>query len=343
MFTKTIEDFIRENVIFHGESNGWDKCYCEFCGDGKRSKGPRGGWRFEGEMAFYHCFNQGCEGSFDPDREYPFSKDMRGILEAFGMDKTEYNAIAYAKKVFGDGQVRQPIVKTTVDATAIEIPDYFCELSNCNEDNVIVQKAIKELTFRNIALDSYKFYLSTGKSKTGPRDEAIAKALMNRLIIPYFDNKGNMIYYQARILDKESKVKKYINADTPRNNILYGMDRLNIDIDYPLFVTEGFFDAFHLKGVALLENSMTSAQADYLRRSRRKKVFVPDKKSDSSKVVDQFIKEGWHVSIPEIGAACKDIDDSIRKFGKLYTIQTVAGNIHEAETGKILMGLNGFL
>lgn len=342
MFDKTIEDLINENIIFsHGEAKGWNKVFCQVCGDGSHKKGPRGGWLFSDEMCFYSCFNCGVEGSFDPNREFPFSEKMRSIFDAFDIPKNDYNAIAYSKKVFGNGEVRKPVAQKAVVKT-LEIPDYFCELANCNIDNVIVQKAFDELKHRNISPESYKFYLSTGKSKGGPREVALARALMNRLIIPYFDAKDNMIYYQARSLDKDI-TKKYINADTPRAGILYGMDRLNTDTEYPLFITEGFFDAFHLKGVALLENNVTSSQIELLRRSRRKKVFVPDRKSDSSKVVDQFIKEGWYVSIPEIGASCKDIDDSIRKFGKLYTLQTVTSNIHEADTGKILMGLNGFL
>lgn len=342
MFDKTIEDLVREYVNFSfGESKGWHRTYCDVCGDGKRQKGPRGGWLFNDESAFYKCFNCGVNESFDPNREYPFSKEMRQVFDSFNIPKEEYNVIAYSKKVFGDGQVRKPAPKK-VDIKVIDLPDFFCELSNCNHDNIIVQKALNELKRRNIPEDGHTFYLSTGKTKDGPREQAIAKALMNRLIIPYYDASGNLIYYQARALDKDMP-KKYINADTPRTSVIYGMDRLNTDIDSPLYITEGFFDAWHLKGAALLENSITASQLELLRRSRRKKVFVPDKKSDSSKVVDAFIKEGWYVSVPEIGGSCKDVDDAVRKFGKLYTLQTVAGNVYEAETGKILMGLNGFL
>jgi hypothetical protein len=343
MFEKTIEDLVREHVIFsHGESNGWHSVYCEVCGDGEgRTKGPRGGWLFQDEMCFYHCFNCPAEGSFDPNREHPFGKDMRSILDAFNIPKDEYNAIAYSKKVFGDGQVRKPVPRK-IDVKTIELPDFFCELSKCNHDNVIVQKAFNELKHRNIPPEGYKFYLSTGKTKGGPREQAVARALMDRLIIPYFDPAGNLIYYQARAFEK-NVTKKYINADVPRSSVIYGMERLNTDTDVPLYVTEGFFDAYHLKGVALLENSVSAPQLEMLKRSRRKKVFVPDKKSDSAKVVDTFIKEGWYVSVPEIGSACRDIDDAIRRFGKLYTLQTVASNIHEASNGKILMGLDGFL
>jgi hypothetical protein len=342
MFDKTIEDLVREHIIFsHGETNGWHRVYCEVCGDGKHTKGPRGAWLFQDEMCFYHCFNCPAEGSFDPNREFPFGKEMRSIFDAFNIPNNEYNAIAYSKKVFGDGKERKPAPRK-IEIKPIEVPDFFCELSKCNHNNVIVQKAFDELKHRNITPDSYKFYLSTGKTKGGPREQAIARALMDRLIIPYFDNDGNMIYYQARAFEK-NVTKKYINADTPRSSVLYGMDRLNTDPEYPLYVTEGFFDAYHLKGVALLENSVTAPQLEMLKRSRRKKVFVPDKNADSSKVVDIFIKEGWYVSVPDIGSACKDIDDAIRKFGKLYTLQTVATNIHGAEDGKIIMGLNGFL
>jgi hypothetical protein len=342
MLDKTVEELVNEYVMFsHGRnSKGWSKVFCEVCGDGTHAKGPRGGWLFSDELCFYHCFNCGIEGNFDPNRDQPFSKRMVEIFDAFGVPSKEYFAIAYAKQL-SDNKTAKPI-KRKVEIPVLNVPDYFYNLKDGNKDNLIVQKAYDELKFRNIDPDSYTFYLSSGKTKLGPKDEAIAKALMNRLIIPFFNTKGEMIYYQGRSLDENPK-KKYMNADVPRTNVIYGMDKLNVNTGSPLFFTEGFFDAFHVKGVSIQENSLTAGQIELLKKSPRKKVFVPDKKSDSSKVVDQCIKLGWHVSVPDLGSTCKDIDDSIRKYGKLHTLQEISSNINEASDAKVLMKMYGYL
>jgi transcriptional antiterminator Rof (Rho-off) len=344
MFDKTIEDLVNEYVKFdYGlNSKGWSRCYCEVCGDGSRTKGPRGGWLFSGEMAFYHCFNQGCEGNFDPNRDQPFSKNMVEILNAFGIPSKEYFAVAYAKKILDPDNKSKKPERVKVDTPILPVPDYFYDLSECDPEGAIVQRAYAELKFRGIDPESQTFYLSSGKSAEGPKADAIAKTLVNRLIIPFYNKDGEMIYYQARALDKNAK-KKYINADVPRTNIIYGMDKLNINLTQPLFVTEGFFDAQHLKGVSVQENSMTAGQIELLKRSPRAKVFVPDKGSDSSKMVDQFVKLGWKISVPDIGSSCKDVDDAIRRYGKLYVLQQIGSNIYNAEDAKIMLSLNGFL
>lgn len=336
-----IESLIRTHVKFFGSnSKGWNITYCEVCGDGSRTQGPRGGWNFSDEMAFYHCFNCGVDGSFDPNREYPFSKRMRKILDSFGIDKSDYNAIAYAKKLM-NGQKRD-VKKTVSHAKPLEVPDFFIPLSNYDKDDDYAKLAYDHLKYRNINPDDYKFYLSNGKSNEGPRPEAIAKSFLNRLIIPFFDKDGNMIYYQARDLTGTSK-KKYLNADSPKTAVIYGFDHLYKNVNIPLFVTEGFFDAYHMKGVSIQENSITNDQIRILNTSNRKKVFVPDKKSDSSKVIDKFIELGWYISAPDIGNSCKDVDDAIRKYGRLYTLNTINENIYPANIGKTYLKLRGFL
>lgn len=344
MYDKNIEDLVSEYISFsHGINvKGWSKVFCEVCGDGTHAKGPRGGWLFSDEMCFYHCFNCGVDGNFDPNRDIPFSRDMRKIFNAFGIPENEYNAIAYSKKVLSDNKATVPKKQKAI-ITPIEMPDFFILLQKASKENVVAKKAYKELEYRNISPDDYPFFLSNGISKKGPRDQALAKSFVDRLIIPFFDDKNNLIYYQGRALDKSAKTK-YINADTPKTNIIYGMHRLHINHDKPLYITEGFFDAYHLKGISVQENHLTNGQIEIINKSRRKKIFVPDRKSDSSRIVDQCAELGWAISVPDIGSSCKDIDDAIRKYGKLYTLQQVASNIYDnAKDAKLLMKLNGYL
>lgn len=346
MFDTSIQDLIQQYVVFHGQlSDGWNKTFCEDCGDGRRTR-PRGGFRLEGDKCAYHCFNCGIKGTFDPDREYPFSKDMKQILDSFGIPEKEYYTVAYKKRFLEEGAKFTVPEKKKLEIHPMEIPDYFYKLTDASPENVIAEKALAELAYRNIDPTAYTFYLSNGKSKGGPKAEAVAKALMNRLIIPFFNKEGDMIYYQGRALDRGDTVKskmKYLNADVPRTNILYGMDRLSVTGDSPLYFTEGFFDAFHLKGVSIQENALTEGQIELLRKSPRRKVFVPDKNSDSTKVIEQCAKLGWAISVPDIGSSCKDIDDAIRKYGKLYTLNQIASNIYDANDAKIFLGLNGFI
>jgi hypothetical protein len=337
MFDKTIEDIVKENVTFLDNAKEWTKCSCPLCNDGK-SHNPRGGWLFNDEMASYNCFNCGTKGTFDPNREYAFSKDMKHILEGFNVPLSECYAIIFSKN---DNKKIKPSIPKVVVST-LEMPKYFYKLEDGNPENIIVQKAYAELSRRNIDPASYPFYLSNGITKDGPRHEAIAKAMMNRLIIPFFNADNELIFYQGRSLDKQSTMK-YLNADVPRGNIIYGMDRLHSDINKPLFVCEGFFDAFHLKGVSLQENNITTGQIELLKKSPRKKVWVPDKGSDSSRVVDAFCKLNWHIAVPEFGSSCKDVDDSIRKYGKLHTVQQIMSNIYDCEFAKTLLIMNGFL
>ena len=341
MFADNIRDVVEAHVMMPAQPNskGWYQVYCEVCGDGVgRTKGTRGNWRFDDETCGYNCYNCGTTGSFDPNREYAFSGDMRKIFEAYNIPLNDCYAIIFSKH----GNKKNIPVKPKVVVNTLTPPSYFYKLEDGNKENIIVQKAYEHLKYRNIDPSAYPFYLSNGICKGNPREEAIAKAMMNRLIIPFCNASGEWIYYQGRALDKDSK-KRYLNADVPRGNIIYGMDRLHTDTDKPLFVCEGFFDAFHLKGVSLQENDITNGQIELLKTSPRKKVWVPDKGSDSNKVVKAFIKNNWSIAVPDFGSSCKDVDDSIRKYGKLHTMQEIMSNIYDAEYAEAMLIMKEFL
>lgn len=333
-----IEELVRDYVIFTDvASNGWNACYCEFCGDGKRIKGPRGGWLFQEDMAFYNCFNQGCEGSYDPHRQYPLSRDMGGILEAFGIPMKEYKLLQLKQRQDSGNEERKPEIRRTKIAT-MDMPSHFYPLADACDDNIVAETAKAYLESRKIDWQSYPFYLSTGKAKKGanPREQAIAKSLAGRLIIPAFRGE-NMIYYQARDLTGKSK-EKYLSPDAPRSNIIYGMDRLYENIKSPLFVTEGFFDSHLLNGVALMENKLTSQQTELLKRSPRKKVIVPDFKGDCKRLLEDALSAGFGVSIPNWGEA-KDVNEAVLRYGRLYVAKSIIDNMKFGTAARLVVGM----
>lgn len=340
MSEKSISDLVTGYINFsYGiNSKGWSRCYCEVCGDGKRTKGPRGGWIFEGDMAFYNCFNCGTEGSFDPHREFPFSKDMRRILDSFGVPSREYNAIVNAEKMSGDKtkQLKKP-EKKFIPVQYFDIPEYFYPLQDAKLDNIIANDARKFLREKYaLTQDSYSFYLSNGIfNGDDVRESAIAKMLVGRLIIPFFKN-GKLIYYQARALNDTSS-KKYINMDIPKTNIIFNMDQLYRNMDRPLYVFEGAMDAIHVDGVAVMENNLSSNQIELLNKSPRKKVIVPDRNADSKKLIELgVIEQGWGISLPEIGSSNKDICEGILKFGKLHVLNSLVKKTYYGQEAKMM-------
>jgi hypothetical protein len=322
----TVEDIVRSQLVFFTERNGWNIIYCEVCGDGSRTKGPRGGFLFNEEAVFYRCFNCGFKSGFDPNWEYPFTKNWIKVIEAFRIPKDPFEKIVAEKKIAGN----KPYIPKSVAAPAnvIPIPNHFYKLSDAMPDNDIAEKARNYLRSRYIDPDSYPFYLSTGLTNSdNPKDIQHAKALINRIIIPSFRG-DSLVYYTARSMDPLEEKLRYLNAAVPRNTVIYGYDKLYVKPQSYLFVCEGFFDSHQLKGVAVQENCMSQQQIDLLERSPRTKIVIPDRKGDSVKLVEQAESLGWGISYPKLGD-CKDVSEAIEKYGKLYVIDSVMKRIQE--------------
>lgn len=341
MINYNVEDLVRRYVNFrHGvASQGWNTVFCEVCGDGSRTKGPRGGWLFTdgGDTCFYHCFNCGVNENFSTNREHPFSKNMRNVFDRFGVPQTEYNALTIVK--------RKPTAKTNEDRpkivhTYLDMPDYFIPLKDCTTDDAKEAKKFIRTEY-GLSTKDYSFYFATGITKsTEMKERAEAKRLAGRLIIPYFKN-GKLIYYQARDVTKDSKIK-YISPSVPKSNILFNIDQLYRSTKDPLYVVEGAPDAIHLNGVATLGNELSSKQKELLSSSNRRKILVPDFKGDSNKLAEEFVECGWEISLPSYRNKCKDVSEAVVTYGKLYTAYDIVNNIKSSkEAGMLLTYMNG--
>ncbi len=101
-----------------------------------------------------------------------------------------------------------------------------------------------------------------------------------------------------------------------------------------MFVTEGVFNAFFIDGVATLKNSISEGQLHWLSKSTRPKVIVPDLEGDGDKLANQAIELGWSISIPDIGD-CKDINQAVQRYGKLFVVKSLYENIVSGLQAKI--------
>lgn len=315
----TLQEVIRQNIRLPNRANGrgFFSVLCKVCNDHGR-KGPRAGFKFDGDAVGYNCFNCGHTASFDPNENQTMPHKMVEVLRAFGVDDVDWSPVLFSALQNQEaGRSTQKEKFVSIEPANIPMLPFAVPLTD--SDNEWNQFAIEYLRDkRGIDWKDYSFHIVNELS-----DHPDCKRWYGRLIIPIYKN-NKVIFYQGRDLS-DTRPKKYLNPSVDRSNVMYGYHQLFADTEDPLYVTEGWFDSFMIQGVAVFGNHMTPAQIKWLTQSRREKVIIPDKFGDGHLLAQQAIDLGWSVSYPDIGG-CKDVNDAIVKYGKLYTLKTIRDN-----------------
>ncbi len=318
-----METVIQTNLILDKpNSKGWYPILCKVCHDHGK-KGKRAAFIFTGGGCSYNCFNCGTAGSYSPS-DPEMSDSMIDILRAFGIPDIDWQTIVFNN--IGTDTTSPQIVISNIIPETIKLPDYFYPLTDDKDDDWC-QGSIDYLTDRQIDWTSYPFYCVK-----------LSKQLkwFGRLIIPIFYN-DNLVFFQGRDLTS-LHVKKYINPSVVRDNIIFGYHNILQNTDAPLYIMEGWFDAYQLNGVAIFGNKMTTQQIQWLNKTNRQKVIIPDKYGDGHLLAKQALSLGWSLSLPDIGN-CKDINEAVCTYGLLYTMQTINDNIVEDYIAQIRLNL----
>lgn len=308
-------------------SKGWLPCVHTGCDHG--NKGMRAAFIFNDSATTFNCFNCSASVTYNPEFDTSMSDNMEKILNDFNIPKEEWQKVVFDNfiRVNQHGALSlKRVERNAIEPEILPLPPYFYILED-DPNNTIAQKAIAYLNEqRSIDYLSYPFLL--GKLTNDPK----SIKWKDRLIIPIFKN-DNIIFYQGRDLTGTA-IKKYESPDAARENVIHGFEHLFTNPDLPLYITEGWFDAYHINGVAVLGAKMSESQVKWLNQSPRTKVIVPDKSGDGDVLARQAIALGWSVAIPDCGQTVKDVNDCIVKYGPVYTLQTLKAHTfcgYEAE------------
>lgn len=307
-----LEEIVRQYVPLPANptAKGWYTITCQVCHDHKYKK--RGAWKFDNGKTAYHCFNCAAKGTFD-DNVCFLSDDMAKVLTAYGIPP-EYLSLIKFKALEKRGTKSKAPVKIDIstEPDALSLPNHFYKLVSGSTDVWSIMAEEYLVNDRGMSVSDYQFYLSRDKDWKG------------RLIIPFYKDE-KLIFYQGRDLT-DTKPSKYLNVDvSTKDNVLYGYNQLMKQTELPLYIVEGFFDAHSIDGVAVLGNVMSDNQIKILNRSRRKKVVIPDRKGDGQVLALKALEAGWSISLPDIGN-CKDVDEAVKKYGKLYIMRSIKDN-----------------
>jgi len=270
----------------------------------------RGGLITEGEVISYHCFNCGFKASWQPGRNlsYKFKK----LLEWLNTPDNEITKLALDVMRSNEGvEVQQHKVELPEFST-VQLPDEavrIADIPDYNENNKYFKYFLDVITYmsqRNLNLDDTDYYWSP------------TLAYRDRLIIPFY-YKGRIVGYTARAVG-ESK-SKYLTTMQP--GYVFNLDEQSPNKIFCI-LCEGQIDALHVDGCAISGSDIGDAQALLLNRLNKDIYVVPDRDKAGSKLVEQAIDRGWHVSMPNWDPDINDVGDAVAKYGRLYTLYSIA-------------------
>jgi hypothetical protein len=144
----------------------------------------------------------------------------------------------------------------------------------------------------------------------------------NRLIIPFYDYKNRLIWYQTRtVLTKDNIDKPKYMSKLNAEKAVFGINQIDPQLDY-IFIQEGPIDAMFIKnGITMCGISMSDTQTEQLARFKfHKKIWILDNQLNNKQVLQQMntlFDNNERVFIwPKKFASIKDINELCIKTGK---------------------------
>jgi DNA primase len=89
-------------------------------------------------------------------------------------------------------------------------------------------------------------------------------------------------------------------------------------------------------GVAVSGAEVSDQQAELIDRLQREVVVVPDSDKTGRRLIERAIELGWTVSFPVWQETCKDINEAVVRYGKLFVIKAI---LAARETSKLKIEL----
>ena len=289
--------------------SGWTSFNAPCChhnGDAADKRG-RGGLISEGDTVSYHCFNCGYKASWQPGR--PVSQKLRKLLQWLGCSDDSITRLTFDVMRINEGvQVAERKIEIPTFET-VPLPPDAVKIADITEFNKFSMAVLEYMAVRNLHLDDTTYYWSS------------SLAYRDRLIIPFYYEK-RIVGWTARTITADKK-PKYLMEVQP--GFVYGLDKQTYDKQFAI-LCEGQVDALHIDGCALGGSEINDAQAMLMNKLGKDIVVVPDRDPAGSKLVERAIELGWQVSLPEWSQDINDVGDAVDRYGRLYTLYSIANN-----------------
>jgi hypothetical protein len=291
-------------------------CRCFKCGDSQKNKSKTRGYFFEHKGHYvYKCHNCG------------FSCNVYSVLETISPTLAK----EYAFEKFKDSHPRETEPKQEVARQPV-FTDLGTRLDLLNADH----KAIKYVKSREIPKEKYcNFYYCTDFAKV-MRSFDRDGTKEDRLVIPFYNDSGELIGVQGRSIDPTGQAIRYITLKREgEERLWYNLDK--IEPRDTVYVTEGPIDSMFIpNGVAMQGAGWLAELPDKLKKS--KVVFIFDNEPRNLEIVGligKYIEAGRNVVIWPSEIDKKDINDMVLAYGVNTTMKLIINSVYSGLVAKM--------
>lgn len=306
-----ISDFIRSILPVKKKTtpSGWTSfngVCCPHNGESADTRGRGGLTANPDGSVSYHCFNCNFKASYQPGRHLTFK--FRKLLKWLGADDSDIKRLVIeairVRELVAPEEVKAEAEEEKIDFKARDLPEDTVNLVALD----YVHSALEYCVARKIDIAKYAFYATRQEQYN----------LHKRIIIP-FVWQGRTIGYTARAVTDGVKPKYYSSYEP---NFVFNTNNQLADSKF-VIVCEGPFDAMSIDGVAVLNNECNETQADIIESLGREVIVVADRDRAGAKMINNAIEYGWSVSYPVWLETCKDVNEAVVKYGKLFVLKTI--------------------
>ena len=261
----------------------------------------------------YHCFNCGYKASYIIGRR--LTQKMRQLMSYIGIPDNTIKKLAIEAMRHEEGDVKYERRKF-VTFNKKELPngakrleawlEKYTTLSSVEQKSI--DSLLNYLSSRGIGPDWYDFMYSTNTFWD----------IDKRLLVPFYW-RGDIVGFTGRIFEQSDKVKYYTDVQP---GYVFNMDAQDWTRKF-VIVTEGPFDAITVSGVSILGSEINGIQKELINNLNRQVIVVPDRDAPGEKLINQAIEFGWSVAFPEWSDDIEDTADAVKRYGRLFTIQSI--------------------
>lgn len=330
-----ISDFVKSVLPAKKKTtpSGWisfNAPCCHHNGESPDTRG-RGGLTANADGSVsYHCFNCNFKASYQPGRHLTFK--FRKLLSWFGASDNDVKRLVIEairiKDLVAPEELKEPEEK--IEFKVRDLPKDVLSfqqllthhlLDDFRNVPLLLNSAVDYVKARKINTTKYEFYWT----------DSIEHKLDRRVIIPMIWE-GKTIGYTARTFTDDVKPKYYSHYEP---NFVFNTNNQLRDSKF-VIVCEGPFDAMSVDGVAILGNECSETQAEIIESLGKEVVVVADRDRAGAKLLQNAIDYGWSASFPVWQETCKDINEAVVKYGKLFVLKSI---LDSKETSKLKIEL----
>jgi len=301
---------------------------CQHNGESADTRGRGGLTANQDGSVSYHCFNCNFKASYQPGRHLTFK--FRKLLTWLGASDNDVNRLVIEairiRELVNPEEVK--LEEERVEFKIRELPEgavsfqallSFHLLDDLRNVPPLLNSAVDYVKARKINTDLYNFYWT----------DSLEHKLDQRVIIPMIWE-GKTIGYTSRAFVDDVKPKYYSSYEP---NFVFNTNNQRPESKF-VIVCEGPFDAMSIDGVAVLGNECSEQQADIIDALGKEVIVVADRDRAGAKLLEKAIEYGWSASFPVWQETCKDVNEAVVKYGKLFVLKAIL-NAKESSKLKI--------